>query len=311
MFSVIKEWMNIHSTRSGLQVVAASALIAIFACTQPAHAYYWGGNYSPYTGASSWLWVARTLSYPLSRFSGSSTPYYLANTAVWNASYYASRGFGNGRHTYNGDYVQGDPYYGTQNAQRPFVGSAADQMVSARRANGYTNWGTPQNGATNGTEPGEGDLPEPQPVPPGLTGNPISAAPPPIAPQATAGPFTGPSMAPQPAPAPGLRRGFGKRNNRNRASNNGRGAASTGSGSSPLAKGFIDLVNSKYDGDIARALLDPQTRSYARAVGLIGSSDSFGADMSKERLQLIRQILSDDKEDAASRVTAVRMLLTH
>ena len=310
MFSAIKEWMNIDSTRSRLQVVAASALIAIFACAQPVHAYYWGGNYSPYTGASSWLWLARTLTYPLSRFSGSSTPYYLANSAVWNASYYASRGFGNGRHTYNGDYVQGDPYYGDQNRQRPFVGASADQTVSARRANGYTNWGNPQLGASGGPDSGAEDLPEPQPVPPGMSSSPISLAPPPIAPQAAPGPFTGPSIAPQPAPDLAPRRGFGKKKNHKQSSSDA-SPATTGSGSSPLAKGFIDLVNSKYEGDIARALLDPQTRSYARAVGLIGSSDSFGADLSKERLQLIRQILSDDKEDAASRVTAVRMLLTH
>lgn len=81
--------------------------------------------------------------------------------------------------------------------------------------------------------------------------------------------------------------------------------------SAPLAQGFIDVVNNKFSGDIGKALFDPPTRSYARAVGLIGDDDLFNADLSPQKIQTIRGILADNSEDPSVRINTVRMLLKH
>ena len=77
----------------------------------------------------------------------------------------------------------------------------------------------------------------------------------------------------------------------------------------PLAQGFIDLVNSKYGGDIQRALFEPQTRSFAKAIGLVDDDALFKAELSPDRLDLIRKVLNDKSEDAVSKVHTVRLLL--
>jgi hypothetical protein len=79
----------------------------------------------------------------------------------------------------------------------------------------------------------------------------------------------------------------------------------------PQPGGFIDLVNSKYQGDISKALFDPDTRAYARAVGLIDTDEIFDADLKPQKVQTIRGILGDSREDATVRINAVRMLLKH
>jgi hypothetical protein len=79
----------------------------------------------------------------------------------------------------------------------------------------------------------------------------------------------------------------------------------------PPAGGFIDLVNSKYQGDISKALFDPDVRAYARAVGLIDNDGIFDADLKPQKVQTIRGILADTHEDATVRINAVRMLLKH
>lgn len=87
------------------------------------------------------------------------------------------------------------------------------------------------------------------------------------------------------------------------------GPRQTGPVHAPLAQGFVDLVNSKYDGDIQRALFDPQTRSFAKAIGLVDGDALFKAELSPERLDLIRKVLNDNSEDAVSKVHTVRLLL--
>jgi hypothetical protein len=86
-------------------------------------------------------------------------------------------------------------------------------------------------------------------------------------------------------------------------------ATQSGPVHAPLAQGFIDLVNSKYDGDIQQALFDPQTRSFAKAIGLVDGDALFKAELSPDRLELIRRVLNDKSEDAVSKVHTVRLLL--
>jgi hypothetical protein len=81
------------------------------------------------------------------------------------------------------------------------------------------------------------------------------------------------------------------------------------SGESPLARGFIHLVNENYGGNIGKALADGDMRRYAQAVGLIGSEQDAVAGLSPERSELVRQILADQRQDAGVRLNAARMLL--
>ncbi|HEY9777430.1 MAG TPA: hypothetical protein V6C81_26950 [Planktothrix sp.] len=78
----------------------------------------------------------------------------------------------------------------------------------------------------------------------------------------------------------------------------------------PLASGFIDTVNKKFDGDISKALFDPEARGWARSVGLIPDNDAiFASDLSPERVEVIRKILKDPALDSVSKLDAAKILL--
>lgn len=81
--------------------------------------------------------------------------------------------------------------------------------------------------------------------------------------------------------------------------------------SQPLKQMFIDRVNKKYKGNINNALFDPETRSMAQAAGLIGPEDMFNANLSKEHVALVKQILSDKNMDANNKLNAVSAILRH
>lgn len=78
----------------------------------------------------------------------------------------------------------------------------------------------------------------------------------------------------------------------------------------PLAQAFVHQVNSKFDGNMNNALFDPETRSWAKALGLINHEKLFGADLSDTRVQLMRQVLQDQSLDAISKLGAIKILLT-
>jgi hypothetical protein len=77
----------------------------------------------------------------------------------------------------------------------------------------------------------------------------------------------------------------------------------------PLAQGFVDLVNSKYDGDISKALFNADSRAWAHTVGLVDNNDIFGADLSQERVNVISRIFKDPGLDACSKLEATKILL--
>lgn len=80
-------------------------------------------------------------------------------------------------------------------------------------------------------------------------------------------------------------------------------------GHAPLANGFVETVNSQFNGDISKALFSPDTRAWARAVGVVSHDTVFDADLSSDRIDVIKKILKDDNLDAVSKLEAVRILL--
>lgn len=265
-------------SKRGIAFVQSLTLAAIALsgfCCAPAQAF-WG--YSPWTGQSNWLWMARGLQYPLNRFSSYNAPYYLASPLINSASYAVSRGFNRGpsaatnqqllnspqfatsgtlngaqRHVYYGDYQPGETVYDARPLLKPYTADPT-QM-------GYTG---PQNAAVGAPN-----------------GAPLIAS-------AANGPPIQTPYAPGFSPPMASRNAF-----------------------SPMATGFIDVVNQQYNGDLSKALFDPATRSYAKAVGLISSDDLFDTNFTPEKIELIRKVLADDREDAATRLTTVRMLIKH
>lgn len=77
----------------------------------------------------------------------------------------------------------------------------------------------------------------------------------------------------------------------------------------PLADGFVTHVNTRYAGDIKAALFDPETRSYARVLGLVNEDALFGADLSDARVQLIKSVLQDQTMDSVSKLQAVKIMI--
>lgn len=86
-------------------------------------------------------------------------------------------------------------------------------------------------------------------------------------------------------------------------------ASATFPGHAPLANGFVETVNSQFNGDISKALFNPETRAWARAVGVVSHDDVFDADLSSDRIDVIKKILKDENLDAVSKIDAVRILL--
>ena len=76
-----------------------------------------------------------------------------------------------------------------------------------------------------------------------------------------------------------------------------------------MAKLFVDQVNKKFKGNIKIALFDPQTRSMAKAAGLIGPDDIFNADFSNGHVELAKKILADRYLDPMRKLDAVRTVL--
>jgi hypothetical protein len=274
---------------------AGVALVAMLCNTLPASAQVWG--YSPYSGSSNWLSLARGLSYPLNRMSGSSTPFYLGSNLIYAGTYAAARVFrGNARQGNMGNYSDQEPYYDPRQRTRPNYSGGygtSDQIVHAT-------WKQQQQQL--GLQPQEDDdVPVPQqanqsdwltqPIQPAADPDPSSlgvannGAPHVVAsPGAVSDkmPPTAPTLPPRQVQA-----------------------------SEPLAMGFVQVINERFNGDVAAALHDKDLRKYARSVGLIDSEKAPSDNMSREKSDLIRAILADQNESASVKINAVRVLLKH
>jgi hypothetical protein len=263
----------------------------------PAAAQVWG--YSPWTGAANWLSVARGLSYPLNRLSGSAyAPFYLGNQLIYAGSYAASqRLLGNPRQQNYGTYSDQEPYYDPRQRTRPnFSGGygTTDQVVHANWKNQQQQQdeeddvpvppssaqNNPNDWLTQPIQPGPGSAP---PLGVANNGAPHAVAPavsdkmPPVAPSL-------PPHTSQPHAHPS---------------------------SEPLALGFVQVVNERFNGDITSALRDKDLRKYARSVGLMDSDKAPADNMSREKSDLIRAIFADQNESPSTKINAVRVLLKH
>jgi hypothetical protein len=94
------------------------------------------------------------------------------------------------------------------------------------------------------------------------------------------------------------------------AANSPQGYAPPG-GNAPLAQGFVNLVNSRFDGNISQALFDPEARAWARSIGLINKDDVFAANLSNERVELIERVFKDESLPAHAKIHTTRVLLQH
>ena len=79
--------------------------------------------------------------------------------------------------------------------------------------------------------------------------------------------------------------------------------------SSPLAAHFIETVNGRFDGDIAKALKHSETRNLAEAMGLVDRKGFSVSSLNQARIEAISHIFKDPSLDATSKLDAMRILL--
>lgn len=299
----------------------ASALSLAIGLAPAVHAYnFFGSGYSPYYGGTNWLWLTRSLSYPFYRGAGYNAPYYLANNLLYSASYgVVGAAQTKARQRAYQQYQDQEPYYNPRQRTRPVVlnGYTGEPITfyppnktpvvqPAYGPMGYQGQQAPQtpgllpDGQSDGPAPDQWLVGGPQPNQPttsppaagGLVapGQPLATAPQAVV--AALPPTQAPAIAPaaQAAAAP---------------------VVPVASQASPLAQGFFDLVFSKFDGDLPKALGDRQARAFAKAIGLVDGKDGGSLNLPADRLELIKKIMQDNSEDAMIRVNTVRLLLKH
>jgi hypothetical protein len=79
--------------------------------------------------------------------------------------------------------------------------------------------------------------------------------------------------------------------------------------SSPLAAHFIETVNSRFDGDIGKALKHSETRNLAEAMGLVDRKGFSVGSLGQHRIETIAHIFKDQSLDPASKLEAMKILL--
>jgi len=92
------------------------------------------------------------------------------------------------------------------------------------------------------------------------------------------------------------------------SSSSSKGMSASASGGSPLADGFVNHLVTKYDGHMGNALNNPDTRNWAKAMGLI-EADHNVDNLPPDRIEVMGKILKDSSLDSVSKVDAVRILL--
>lgn len=289
----------------------------------PADASNWGlynWGYSPYSGSANWQWIARSFGYPLRSMSSQYAPFYLLNPLIYNASYMASNRSQSRKQQQQFEqyqaqqmaqyqqqstqsqqgqqYTDPEPFSYPRQRNRQFMQSPypVDQISTAPWLTGGP---TTPNGAATGPE-----WAGPEPV----NDDPFKNA----APQVVPGQSPLVAAAPGPLPAaPGVSEPP-VAPDRDRAANGGPDAApGQVGGGSPFAGAFIELVKTKFKGNIARALKDKQARQLARTLGVVPEGNFDADDVPLERLALIEKVLNDDRESPATRLSTVRMLLKY
>ena len=245
----------------------------------PAQAYYWnyygGGRYF----GTNLLYSIPYLASPLL---GLNRGPYNANP-LYSASSYLNRGAQRAltaplyyQPYYLQNYKDEEPIYDPRDRVRPVRAGnlSQDQIVHASWKQG------------NNVDPFYAPIPGQPPY----TGQPTgqSQTLPPVAPPITPKPASSP-----PAASPQPQKSFDFRS----------------STPAPIADGFIGTVIEHHDGNMASALADPSTRSWAKALGLTQDDSAPGAEFTPTRIHLIRQILLDPSLTSVKKLDAIRILI--
>lgn len=268
-------------------VSAAAALFGASVMPQAALATYNNWAYLPYSLGNSLLWPVRNLLY---------LPYQITNPYLYtNAGatvlYRATNRGQMFRVPYQNPYAQYSDLQPT--VDQPGI-DPNDITPPIDPNTGRRVWLPPPLAPqrppfTSGT-PSSPPVVAPSSTPPFPAGNPVASG----APNAVA---AAPANAYLPPPA----------STAGAASASGR---ATMPPASPLAAGFVNRVLNVHKGDISKALFDPETRGWAKVVGLIQDNDSiFTADLSEQRVEIVRGILNDKNLDPLSKLDAVKILL--
>jgi hypothetical protein len=72
---------------------------------------------------------------------------------------------------------------------------------------------------------------------------------------------------------------------------------------------FINFVNNKYGGNISQALFDPNTRQWARSMGLVGNDDLFDVNLNPENIEQMRGILQHPALDPQTKIQSLAQAL--
>jgi hypothetical protein len=88
----------------------------------------------------------------------------------------------------------------------------------------------------------------------------------------------------------------------------GTGSGITSTSTAPFAGAFINNVNSEYQGDIRKAMSNPQTRAWAQSLGVTNNGNNNFA-ISDERSGVIEHVLKDSSLDPVSKLDAIKILM--
>lgn len=285
-------------TISLLSAIAVTVTASLFPA--PAQAYYYPFNYYGGRGVGNLLYPLSYLAYPLlggrAPYSAYSAPYLMRQASRTLTGSY-NYPYGPYANSFTG-YPNMDGPYGMQSYTDQEPLNSPRQRQRPKRKGQY---GVDETAHAEWLDPAASDAALMQNMPPaaasqyGNLQNQIAGqipppnattagAPPPLAPNVVgSSPIT---LAPN-------------RNNANPGAPVG----------APLAEGFINHVNSKYSGDIKSALFDPETRSYARVIGLVSDDNLFQANLSDARVALVKQILQDSSLDPVSKLQAIKIMI--
>ncbi len=292
-----------ENLKAGL--LAANLFCAVLLSALPASAQ-WG--YSPLTGSNNWLWLSRSLyspSYFLFRNGSYGAGGYLVNSLAYQAAYGVSQGINSvGRkkamkqyyqNANNGinapviDQVSAAPWYHPPRGVNGYQTGPQTSPVPSVTASDKDPFADPQAGnfmpvpqMMNDDAPGNGPIVNPLTQP--LAALPVE--PTPVKKSKTV-----------PAAAPDFRAAQAEQ------------AKAEVPSSNPFAQAFVDHVNNKFEGNIAKAFADKQTTAYAKALGFIETSKI--SEIPEDRLDLINKILKDPGEDALTKVNTIRLLIKH
>ncbi len=316
----------LHATLKNSAIVCATATLLVSSAA-PAHAYYNFGY-----GMGSLLWPVRALFYPLAATPWSyRSPAYLASTTAQAAARNAYRGvpqnnvYGNSLN-YTED--QASQNNGQNSGLLQVPQGATDQISYARwnkptdaadrellaRAPGAPASPAVQDGQNVGQFGGQqSNDSQPIGVPFNYGGQPSYA--------------TNGSLGPMPAPPMSKH----KKSKQPKQSNQDYYQAQQSQQpqsqfaapvnfaqpqnlvpqhlSSPLAAHFIETVNGRFGGDIAKALRHSETRNLAEAMGLVDRQGFSVNGLGQDRIETISRIFKDPSLDPSSKLDAMKILL--